>query len=75
MICDIGIEAWSVKEARASEHELPEWGAQKERAPLWEATTAYVYLLAGADILVLRHPKAVASVREAIKQLMGDGLR
>jgi acetyl-CoA decarbonylase/synthase complex subunit delta len=75
MICDIGIEVWGVKEAKASERELPEWGEQKERGPLWEATTAYVYLLAGADILVLRHPKAVASVREAITQLMGDGLR
>jgi acetyl-CoA decarbonylase/synthase complex subunit delta len=75
MICDIGIEVWGVKEAKASERELPEWGAQKERGPLWEATTAYVYLLAGADILVLRHPKAVASVRETITQLMGDGLR
>lgn len=73
MICDIGIEAWSVKEAKASEQELPEWGTQHERAPLWEATTAYVYLLAGADLLVLRHPRAVASVREAIKQLTGGG--
>jgi acetyl-CoA decarbonylase/synthase complex subunit delta len=74
MICDIGIEVWGVKEAKASEQELPEWGSPKERGPLWEATTAYVYLLAGADILVLRHPKAVASVRQAIKQL-GDGLK
>lgn len=73
MICDIGIEVWSVKEAKATEQELPEWGDQKERAPLWEATTAYVYLLTGADILVLRHPRAVASVQKAIKQLMGDG--
>lgn len=72
MICDVGIEVWGVKEAKASEQELPEWGDQKERAPLWEATTAYVYLLTGADILVLRHPRAVSSVREAIKQLMGD---
>jgi len=73
MICDIGIEAWGVKEAKASAQELPEWGDQNERAPLWEATTAYVYLLTGADILVLRHPRAVASARQAIQQLMGDG--
>lgn len=73
MICDIGIETWSVKEAKASEQELPEWGEQKERAPLWEATTAYIYLLTGADLLVLRHPRAVSSVRQAIQQLMGAG--
>jgi acetyl-CoA decarbonylase/synthase complex subunit delta len=32
MICDIGIEVWGVKEAKASERELPEWGEQKSAA-------------------------------------------
>jgi acetyl-CoA decarbonylase/synthase complex subunit delta len=72
MICDIGFQAWGVKEAKASEEELPEWGVQRERAPLWEASTAIAHLLAGGDLLVLRHPRAVASVREAIERLMGE---
>ncbi|MFQ5855030.1 MAG: acetyl-CoA decarbonylase/synthase complex subunit delta [Anaerolineae bacterium] len=70
MICDIGIEAWGVKEARTSEEELPEWGLQRERAPLWEAATAVVYLLSGGDLFVLRHPRAVEAVKQMTAQLM-----
>jgi len=73
LLSDIGIEVWGVKEAKASEQELPEWGVQRERGPLWEATTAYVYLMAGADILIMRHPKAVKATFEVIKKLMGNG--
>jgi acetyl-CoA decarbonylase/synthase complex subunit delta len=71
MICDIGIEAWGVKEARASEEELPEWGLQRERAQLWEAATAVVYLQAGGDLLLMRHPLAVASVKQSLSRLAG----
>lgn len=73
LLNDIGIEVWGVKEAKATEEEVPEWGIQRERGPLWEATTAYVYLMAGADILIMRHPKAVKATHEVIKKLMGNG--
>lgn len=59
VFCMIGQEVWRVKEAR-----------EKERGPLWEMTTAIALLQAGADILVLRHPKAKAAVEETIKNLM-----
>ncbi len=71
ILCDIGIEVWKTKEARASQDEIPEWGDANRRGALWEATTAYVYLLAGADILILRHPEAVQAVKTFIKKLMG----
>lgn len=70
ILCDIGKEVWKVKEAIVSEEEIPQWGEQKERGPLWEASTAYVYLLAGADILVMRHPQAVKEVKEYINSMM-----
>jgi acetyl-CoA decarbonylase/synthase complex subunit delta len=73
ILCDIGIEVWGVKEAKASQEEVPEWGDPGKRGPLWEAITAYVYLLAGADILVMRHPEAVRATQETIKKLMGRG--
>ena len=73
ILCDIGIEVWGVKEAKASETEVPEWGEAKRRGPLWEAATAYVYLLAGADILIMRHPEAVRMTKETIGRLMGGG--
>jgi acetyl-CoA decarbonylase/synthase complex subunit delta len=69
MICNLGKEAWRSKEARASEAEEPAWGDADKRGVLWESVTAITLALAGADILVMRHPDAVATVRKAI-----DGL-
>ncbi len=68
MLCDVGPQAWGVKEAKA---EVAEWGDVRMRGPLWEATTAYTYLMAGADILILRHPQAVQAVEAFIRKLMG----
>ncbi|MFH1578151.1 MAG: acetyl-CoA decarbonylase/synthase complex subunit delta [Candidatus Omnitrophota bacterium] len=64
----VGQEAWRVKEARATEKEFPQWGREKERGIIWEATTAVALLQAGADILVMRHPTAIENVREYIKE-------
>ena len=66
----IGQEAWRAKEARASEKDFPDWGIASERGSMWEATTAIALLLAGVDILIMRHPQAVENVRERIKELM-----
>jgi acetyl-CoA decarbonylase/synthase complex subunit delta len=71
IVCDIGIEAWGVKEARVSEQEVPEWGALRQRAPLWEASTAVACLVAGGDLLILRHPEAVHAVKKTIAELSG----
>ena len=73
MLCDIGVEVWSVKDAKAPESELPGWGDVKARGPMWEASTATVYLLAGADVLIMRHPEAVRMTKETIVRLMGGG--
>jgi acetyl-CoA decarbonylase/synthase complex subunit delta len=71
MLCDIGVEVWSVKEAKAPESEVPGWGNVKARGPMWEASTATVYLLAGADVLIMRHPEAVRLTKQTIVRLMG----
>jgi len=69
MICTVGEEAWRQKEARA-EGDVPEaWGALAERGVAWEISTAMTLLESGADILVLRHPASVSTVREAIDDL------
>jgi len=72
MICDVGIEAWGVKEARVSEEEIPDWGPQRQRAPLWEASTALAFLLAGGDLFILRHPEAVQALKKSIAELSGS---
>ena len=71
MVCTPGYEAWRQKESRAADGVPAEWGAFERRGILWEATTASTLLQAGADILVMRHPRAIALVRGAIDKLMG----
>ncbi len=70
-ICDVGYESWRAKEAKATEADFAEWGDEKVRGPLWEATTATSLLQAGADILIMRHPQAAAEIRKQIDELMG----
>ncbi|MFQ3573949.1 MAG: acetyl-CoA decarbonylase/synthase complex subunit delta [Thermodesulfovibrionales bacterium] len=70
MIGDVGMYVWKVKEALASESDLPNWGDQKARGILWECVTALALMLAGAELLIMRHPDAVRSLREFIQELM-----
>jgi acetyl-CoA decarbonylase/synthase, CODH/ACS complex subunit delta len=65
-ICDVGYEAWRVKEAFA---DVPGWGSASDRGPMWEAATAICLLQAGVDIIRMRHPKAVATVQNFINQV------
>jgi acetyl-CoA decarbonylase/synthase complex subunit delta len=69
-ICFIGSESWRAKEAKATIQENPEWGKELERGIAWEVLTATTFLQSGADILVMRHPKAIDIVREHINKLM-----
>lgn len=70
VICTVGEEAWRAKEARISTEEAPQWGPAEARGPMWEAMTATVLLQAGGDVLVMRHPKAVAQIKKTIDALM-----
>ncbi len=72
-ICFVGQEAWRAKEAKGLQSEHPEWGPEAQRGPVWEAATAVSVLLSGADILVMRHPKAVEIVKTTIERLMKKG--
>jgi acetyl-CoA decarbonylase/synthase, CODH/ACS complex subunit delta len=72
VICDIGTEAWRTKEAKSSTEEAPAWGDAERRGPLWEAATAIALLASGADILRLRHPAAIATVKTYIDSLWGN---
>jgi acetyl-CoA decarbonylase/synthase complex subunit delta len=71
MYCSVGDEVWRQKEAMATEGIPETWGAQELRSLLWEEITALALLQAGADILVLRHPRSVEMVKSAIDKLMG----
>ncbi|GFN23604.1 MAG: acetyl-CoA decarbonylase/synthase complex subunit delta [Thermoanaerobacteraceae bacterium] len=70
VLCTVGYEAWRAKEASAPVSSFPGWGDVEERGILWEAVTAAAVLQAGAHILLMRHPQAVALVKENIDRLM-----
>ncbi|MDD5748274.1 MAG: acetyl-CoA decarbonylase/synthase complex subunit delta [Actinomycetota bacterium] len=70
LIGDVGIEAWKAKEAKAPAAEQPQWGDESKRAVLWEILTAVALLMAGADIVIMRHPDAIKTVRKVIDTLL-----
>ena len=74
VILDVGYEAWRAKEAKAGDEFADVWGPAAQRGPVWEAATAATLLQGGVDLLVMCHPKAVDSVRDAIDQLVGEPL-
>jgi acetyl-CoA decarbonylase/synthase complex subunit delta len=56
VFADIGIECWRTKEAKMN----------KDQGVLWEATTAMTFLLAGANLVVFRHPEALRLIKKMI---------
>ncbi|MDY6914249.1 MAG: acetyl-CoA decarbonylase/synthase complex subunit delta [Planctomycetota bacterium] len=70
VICDVGFEAWRAKEAKdppfdcVTDENFPRWGE------MWEAATGAVLLQAGAEVLVMRHPKAIEYVKSTIGRFM-----
>ena len=69
IICNIARETWKTKEARITAKENPKMGDGKKRGILLEAMSATLLLMAGADILIMRHPEAVKLVKELINDL------
>jgi acetyl-CoA decarbonylase/synthase complex subunit delta len=70
IICNMAKEVWKTKEAKVEASEAPLLGNAKKRGILMEAITGILLLLAGADILVMRHPHAIQLVREMISEWM-----
>jgi acetyl-CoA decarbonylase/synthase complex subunit delta len=72
MICTVGEEAWRQKEAKVAEGVPASWGDYAQRSLLWEELTAISLINSGADIVVLRHPKALELVKATIDRLMSQ---
>jgi len=70
MICDVGEVTWKIKEAKATQEEQPAWGAVKPRGILWETLTALSFLMAGGNMVILRHPRALETIRKTVAELM-----
>ena len=70
MVNDVGMYVWKVKETMAPESDQPMWGPVADRGIGWEATTAMGFLMAGSDLLIMRHPKAIETVAKMIDELV-----
>lgn len=70
MMVTPNVEAWKAKEAKVGDGVPETWGNWEERAIYWETVTATSLIESGADIIVLRHPKSVQMVKDAIQELM-----
>jgi acetyl-CoA decarbonylase/synthase complex subunit delta len=58
IIANLGGECWKTKQAKEN----------KERGLLWEGITALSLLLAGANLLVLRHPETLKLIKDTIEK-------
>ncbi len=70
IIAPVSTDTWGVKESSATEEDEPAWGNQEERAISMEVATAAANLTGGADAVILRHPVAVATVKQFINELV-----
>ena len=68
-VANLGKEAWRAKEAKITSAEAPQWGDQRKRGIVWESLTALALVMAGSDILIMRHPEAAKLVRQTVAGL------
>jgi acetyl-CoA decarbonylase/synthase complex subunit delta len=74
MISNIGNEVWKCKEAGQSIEDAPTLGDPERRGIMMEVVSAVCYLLAGADIIILRHPESVRLTRSFIELMINGGM-
>lgn len=69
MLVNPGCESSRVKESRAAIDEYPDWGHLDRRCVYWETATAMSLLAAGAELLIMYHPKAAETVKKNIEEM------
>jgi CO dehydrogenase/acetyl-CoA synthase delta subunit len=68
IICNLGREVWKAKECRLPSDAL--LGDKERRGVMMEAITATCMLLAGGEVLIMRHPKAINLTKSLINSLI-----
>jgi acetyl-CoA decarbonylase/synthase complex subunit delta len=71
-INNVGNEVWKSKEAKLSNEEAPELGDAAWRGVMMEATEAVALLMAGSDLLILRHPETVKLIKVFLDQMLAE---
>jgi acetyl-CoA decarbonylase/synthase, CODH/ACS complex subunit delta len=72
LINNLANEVWKCKEAKLTVDEAPTLGDPERRGVIMEAVGAVSYLMAGSDILIMRHPEAI-KMAKAFIDLAVDG--
>jgi acetyl-CoA decarbonylase/synthase complex subunit delta len=73
MISNVGNEIWKCKEAGQSIEDAPTLGDPEKRGIMMESVAATCYLMAGSDVVILRHPESVRLVRAFIDRMTKGG--
>jgi acetyl-CoA decarbonylase/synthase complex subunit delta len=68
IICNVAKEVWKSKEVHLPDNEA-NMGDAKKRGILLEAMSAMTLLLAGGDVIIMRHPEAIKLVKEMMADL------
>ncbi|MEA3438169.1 MAG: acetyl-CoA decarbonylase/synthase complex subunit delta [Thermodesulfobacteriota bacterium] len=73
IINNLGNEVWKCKEAKLKADEMPILGDPERRGILMEAVGAVSYLMAGSDIIMMRHPESIRMVKAFIDLALEGG--
>jgi len=68
IICNLSKEVWKSKEVNQPDNES-NMGNAKNRGILMEAMSAMALLIAGGDIIIMRHPEAIKLTKEMVVDL------
>lgn len=70
IVTPVASETWGVKEAMASEADVPEWGDQEARGIDMEVETAMAVIASGSNAVILKHPTSIATITNLVKELV-----
>jgi len=73
IINNLGNEVWKCKEAKDTAETAPLLGDPEKRGILMEAVGAVGYLMAGSDLLIMRHPESIRMVKAFIQMALKGG--
>ena len=73
MMNNVGNEVWKSKEAKQTIEDAPTLGDPEQRGILMETVAAVAYLMAGSNVVILRHPESVRLTRSFIELLTNGG--
>jgi acetyl-CoA decarbonylase/synthase, CODH/ACS complex subunit delta len=68
IICNLAKEVWKSKEVHQPDNEN-NMGNAKKRGIMFEAMSAVTLLMAGGDVIIMRHPEAIKLTKEMISDL------